>query len=86
MGNQSERPKHLAAKLLAIRHGLKLSQSQLLNRLDRPKLSTARICEYEMGTRLPSMITVLAYARVARLRLEILIDDKLTLPERFKQR
>ena len=84
MGNQSKRPKHLAAKLRAIRHGLKLSQSQLLKRLDRRNLSYTRISEYETGARVPSMITVLAYAKVARVRVEILIDDKLSLPERFK--
>jgi len=84
MGHSRQKPQHLSAKLLAIRQKLKLSQSQLIARLGRD-LSTSRISEYESGTRIPSLLTLLAYARVARVRVEVLIDDKLDLPERLKQ-
>jgi transcriptional regulator with XRE-family HTH domain len=49
------RPQHLAAKLLAIRQHLGLSQSQLIECLDLDRvdlyLENARISEYEHGTR-----------------------------------
>ena len=83
MGNPRERPAHLAAKLLTIRQALGLSQSELIAKLRR-NLSTARISEYEKGTRIPSLFTLLAYARVARVSVEILIDDNLELPERLQ--
>ncbi len=84
MGSPRERPRHLAAKLLAIRQGMSLSQSQLIARLERD-LSTSRISEYESGSRIPSLLTLLAYAKVAHVRVEVLIDDRLELPERLKQ-
>lgn len=45
--------------------------------------SAARISEYESGAREPSLWTLLAYARVARVHLEDLIDDEATLPEKL---
>jgi len=42
---------------------------------------TARISEYESGVRQPSLWILLAYARVARVHLESLIDDEATLPD-----
>ena len=83
MGVPRERPEHLAAKLLAIRQRMNMSQSQLIARLGRD-LTTARISEYETGSRVPSLLTLLVYAKVARVRVEILIDDKLELPERLR--
>jgi transcriptional regulator with XRE-family HTH domain len=63
---------------------MNMSQSQLIARLRR-NLSTARISEYETGARVPSLLTLIAYAKVARVKVETLIDDKLELPERLKQ-
>jgi transcriptional regulator with XRE-family HTH domain len=80
MGTSRANPQHLAAKLLAIRQRLGLSQSELIAKLRRD-FSTARISEYEKGTRVPSLLTLLAYAKVARVRVEVLIDDTLSLPE-----
>ena len=80
MGVQRERPQHLAAKLLAIRQRMNASQSQLIARLGRD-LSTARISEYESGARIPSLLTLLAYAKAGRIRVEVLIDDSLSLPK-----
>jgi transcriptional regulator with XRE-family HTH domain len=84
MGHSHQKPEHLSAKLLAVRQNLKLSQSELIAKLGRD-LSTGRISEYESGTRIPSLLTLLAYSKVARVRVEVLIDDKLELPERLKQ-
>jgi transcriptional regulator with XRE-family HTH domain len=78
------RPQHLAAKLLGIRQHLGLSQSRLIECLDLDRvdlyLETARISEYEHGTREPNLMVLLSYARVARVRVESLIDDNLDLP------
>ena len=78
------RPQHLAAKLLSIRQHLGLSQSRLIECLDLDRvdlyLETARISEYEHGTREPNLMVLLRYARVAKVRVENLIDDNLDLP------
>jgi|SRR5215213_479774 len=68
------KPKLLAAKLKVIREKLQMSQSQLVTALD-VKISTARISEYEKGTREPNMLLLLAYARLADVAVETLIDD-----------
>ena len=72
------KPKHLAAKLLAIRQRLGVSQSEMV-RLLNARFTTARISEYESGTREPSLMTVLAYARAAKIPVEKIIDDKLRI-------
>lgn len=72
------KPKHLAAKLLAIRHSLESSQAEIVRLLDC-QLTSARISEYESGTREPSLLTVLAYARAAGITVEQIIDDDLDL-------
>ncbi len=97
MGSKPKyRPQHLARKLLQIRNALGLSQSGMLRRLGAEhSFSLARISEYETGAREPSLWMLLAYARVARVHLESLIDDEATLPStlpgrfifgRYKQR
>lgn len=72
-------PKRLARKLLAIRERLGLSQSEMARRLDLDIAYTA-ISAYELGTREPDLITLLRYARAARVSVERLIDDELDLP------
>src|SRR5688500_1852578 len=70
------RPENLGPKLLHIRHALGLSQSGMLRCLGAQGLfSAARISEYESGVREPSLLTLLAYATVARVHLEEIIDD-----------
>lgn len=76
------RPKNLGRKLFQIRDALGLSQSEMLRRLGAQELfSTARISEYESGIREPPLWVLLAYGRVARIHLEILIDDEAALPK-----
>lgn len=76
------RPQNLASKLRTIRDKLGFSQSQMACRLDTGILP-ARISEYELGHREPSLSTLLAYARVARISMERIVDDELKLPDRF---
>ncbi|HEV2764995.1 MAG TPA: helix-turn-helix transcriptional regulator [Pyrinomonadaceae bacterium] len=79
-----EKPERLAEKLLRIRTGLELSQTEMLNRLGAEgKLAYNRISEFESGKREPSLLLILQYARVAGVHVEALIDDELELPERL---
>lgn len=79
MGKQARpRPRYLAAKLLAIRQRLGVSQSEMV-RLLKAQISTARISEYESGVREPNLLTILAYARAAKVTVEKIIDDELTI-------
>jgi transcriptional regulator with XRE-family HTH domain len=85
MGSKPQhRPKNLGQKLLQIRKALGLSQSDMLRHLGAEhSVQTARISEYESGAREPSLLILLAYARVARVHLETLIDDEATLPNKL---
>ena len=78
------RPQNLARKLLAIRHALGFSQIQLVKAMGiNGSIVYKRISEYELGRREPSLLVLLAYARVAGIHLEEIIDDKLELPEKL---
>ena|SRR5215813_2082461 len=78
------RPENLGRKLLQIRNALGLSQSGMLRRLGAEGVfSAARISEYESGVREPSLWTLLNYASVARVHLEIIIDDDALLPDKL---
>ena len=78
MGQARQRPKHLAAKLLAIRQKLRASQSEMERLLDF-QVTTARISEYEHDKREPNLLVLLAYSRLADVPVEQLIDDDLDL-------
>ena len=74
-------PKKLGKKLLQIREGLGMSQREIvkaLNYKDSP-LRASQISQYETGQREPTMMLVLAYARLANVPMECLVDDKMKL-------
>jgi transcriptional regulator with XRE-family HTH domain len=76
------RPANLAKKLRQIREVLGLSQSELVRQLDPSEsMHYGRISEYELGKREPSLLVLLAYARVAGIHLEDLVDDDVPLPD-----
>jgi transcriptional regulator with XRE-family HTH domain len=50
----------------------------MLRRLNL-KCCYGRISEYERGKRQPSMLTLLDYARAAKVPLEEIVDDELEL-------
>lgn len=66
---------HLAAKLLAIRRSLGLSQNEMARLLPTLKGGGARLSEFEKGRRVPNLPVLLAYARAANVSLENLVDD-----------
>ena len=76
-----KKPEKLAEKLLKIRNHLGLSQNQLIRHLDlEEELTQSRISGYELGTREPSLPTLLKYARAVSISTDVLIDDELELP------
>lgn len=84
MGNPRPRPLRLASKLREIREKLELSQTQMLIRLGlEDTMHYGRISQYENDEREPTLMTLLAYAHVAAVHLEDLVDDDLDLPARL---
>jgi transcriptional regulator with XRE-family HTH domain len=78
------RQKRLSEKLRVIRDALGLSQSEMLKRLGVENLiDTYRISEFETGKREPPLVILLAYARVAGICTDVLIDDESDLPARL---
>jgi transcriptional regulator with XRE-family HTH domain len=81
------KPLRLAEKLLHIRNALGLSQNELIRRLGlQEELTQSRISGYELGTREPSLPTLLLYAQVAGVCVDYLIDDKRSLPTTLPSR
>lgn len=84
MGNPRLKPDRLAEKLTHIRNALGLSQTEMLRHLGLDdSMKYARISEYEQGQREPNLMTLLAYARVAGLHMEALVDDEVDLPTKL---
>ena len=82
MGHK-RRPKRLSDKLLQIREALGLSQGAMAERLTEclaVEMSHKKVSQYERGKTLPPMEVVLAYARVANVQMEQILDDDLVLP------
>jgi transcriptional regulator with XRE-family HTH domain len=81
MGNPRPRPKHLGKKLRRIREELGLSQTQIVERLGEEDMKPARISQYERNQREPFLRTLIAYAHLAGVYLEDIVNDDLKLPE-----
>ncbi|MDQ3802533.1 MAG: helix-turn-helix transcriptional regulator [Acidobacteriota bacterium] len=85
MGKKARpKPKRLPEKLLQIRNALGVSQGEMFRRLDVDEFSEVkRISDYETGKNEPPLPVLLAYARLAGVCVDALIDDKLDLPARL---
>ena len=80
MGSPRPRPKHLAKKLLQIRLNLGVSQREMVKRLGvSDEIHYNNISKYEHNINEPPLTILLAYARVAGIPVECLIDDKMNL-------
>ena len=80
MGHARPRPKHLAAKLLRIRQSLGLSQFELVNRMKvQDYIHYTNISKYELDKNEPPLMVLLAYARLAGVPVESLIDDQINI-------
>lgn len=83
MGNPRPKQEHLAQKLLQIRKKLDISQDRMPERLGRTDLHPGRISEYEKNKREPVLSVLMAYARLARIHLEYIVDDNVPLPDKI---
>jgi len=79
MGHARNRPKRLAEKLLQIREALGLSQREIAERLGN-KLTHKNISKYERDRSVPPIEVVLAYAQVANVTMNQIVDDAVDLP------
>jgi transcriptional regulator with XRE-family HTH domain len=75
-------PKYLGTKLAKIRERLGVkTYEEMIARLDVPQLRLYRasILRYETGKLEPPSIVLLAYARLAGVTIEQLVDDELEI-------
>src|SRR5215211_7651900 len=88
MGHVRKRPQLLQHKLLAIREFLTIGQVDMANQLQLEILSYSsrhypikpgRTSEYENGRREPNLFVLMGYSRLAKVHLESLADDEVTL-------
>ena len=80
MGHAREKPLRLAEKLLQIRLQLDLSQTDLIAHLGlEDKLIREDVSKFERGVREPNLLTLLAYARAAKISTDALIDDNIDI-------
>lgn len=81
------RPERLPDKLRQIRLALGLSQTEMLRRLGyEGQIAYHRISNYELGTGEPPLPVLLAYAELAGVSTDVLIDDRLDLPAELPHR
>lgn len=79
-----ERPARLGVKLAEIRTKLGLSQNGMLRHLGlNDKLTREEISAYERGVREPTLLTLLKYAQITGIYVDVLIDDNVNLPEKL---
>lgn len=79
-----EQPKRLAEKLKHVRVSMGLTQQAMFEALEKEmngnaKLHFGYITRFESGSRVPSLLVLLAYARVTGITVEVLIDDNLNI-------
>ena len=82
MGRASRnRPKQLGTKLKSVRTKLKLTQAEMVKKLDvkNESLYPFSISLFERGKREPSSQVLLAYSKLAGVTINDLVDDKIKL-------
>ncbi len=86
MGSASRpKPKRLAEKLKQIRLNLNLSQVEMVKILepDKTGISQNSLTNIERGKREPNLLLLLRYARLAKVYVDDLIDDEISLTKRL---
>jgi len=85
MGTVARRkPKRLAEKLLEIRKAFGDSQNELIKRIGfTDEVSQSDISAFERGTREPPLYILLRYSELARVWVNVLIDDAMNLPKKI---
>lgn len=84
MGSARPRPRRLAEKLLQIRQSLALSQSDLVKQMGVAQMiHYTNISKYELDKNEPPLMILLAYAKLAQVHLEEIVDDDIDLPHKL---
>ena len=84
MGSARPRPRRLAEKLLQIRQSFKLSQSELVKQMGVAEMiHYTNISKYELDKNEPPLMVLLAYAKLAQIHLEVIVDDEIDLPRKL---
>lgn len=83
MGRASrEKPIRLGEKLLEIRIKLGLSQDGMLRALGLDeRYGRHYVSGFERGEREPPLTVLLGYSRIAKVWINVLVDDEVNLPE-----
>lgn len=77
-------PERLAEKLLTIRKALNLSQRVLIRRMGLENdLTQAEVSMFESGRRIPGLLVLHEYARIAGVWMDVLVADDLDLPKKL---
>jgi len=80
-------PGRLSEKLLAVRTALGLSQRGLIRRMGlEDELTQAEVSMYESGRRVPGLLVLRKYARLAGVWMDVLVGDELDLPKKLPAR
>jgi transcriptional regulator with XRE-family HTH domain len=82
MGHKRNRPDRLAEKLLQIRETLGLTQKEMAERLSKQagvKITYRNVSKYERDKSVPYIEIVLAYARLANVEMNQIVDDDLDI-------
>ena len=82
MGHKRNRPDRLAEKLLQIREALGLTQKKMAERLSKQagvKITYRNVSKYERDKSVPYIEIVLAYARLANVEMNQIVDDDLDI-------
>ena len=84
MGSARPRPKRLAEKLLQIRQSLGLSQSEMIKQMGvADMIHYPNVSKYELDKNEPPLMILLAYAKLAQVHLEVIVDDEIDLPRKL---
>lgn len=77
-------PARLAEKLLEVRTALGLSQRGLIRQMGlADELTQAEVSMFESGRRMPGLLVLREYARLAGVWMDVLVGDELDLPKRL---
>lgn len=82
MGTARKRPARLGEKLHAVRAKYGFSFAEMAARLSDDEVTILKqdVYRFENSQSDPSLIILLRYSRLARVRMDVFADDKLDLP------
>ena len=80
-------PKRLGEKLFSIRRALDKTQSEMLEALNQygefSTLTQNVVSDYEKNRREPPPLVLYAYAKIANVYIDVLVDDEIDLPKKI---